>query len=104
MKRTFLGTGVLIALVRGKSRERETALQLVTEPNRVFLASPFLELEFLPHARRLKKLDQVALLEGYFRRTERTTDLDGLLETANDVLLATSTTPRSCPALNTACR
>lgn len=50
MVRTFLDTGVLIAGTRSIGRDRERALQLLEEPNRVFLTSPFVQLEVVPKA------------------------------------------------------
>jgi hypothetical protein len=45
MIRTFFDSGVLIAGARSVGRDRERALQLLEEPNRVFLTSPFVHLE-----------------------------------------------------------
>jgi len=41
--RTFLDSGVLIAAARAVDREGERAIQLLEEPNRLFLTSPLVQ-------------------------------------------------------------
>jgi hypothetical protein len=48
--RTFLDSGVLIAAFKGAPQLREAALQVLEDPNRVFVTSPFVRLEVLPKA------------------------------------------------------
>ena len=48
MTRTFCDAGVLIAAARSVGPDRLRALQLLEEPDRVFLTSPFIHLEVVP--------------------------------------------------------
>src|SRR5438132_11294289 len=68
MTRTFLDSGVLIAAARSVSPDWERALQLLEDPDRVFLTSPFIYLELVPkaifHRRRLEH----SFYEKYFQR------------------------------------
>lgn len=48
--RTFLDAGVLIAGARATGEQQEKALHVLGEPDRVFVASPFLYLEVIPKA------------------------------------------------------
>ncbi len=50
MIRTFIDAGVLIAVARGKGDEAAAAERLLADGDRLFIASPFLELEVLPKA------------------------------------------------------
>ena len=50
MPRTFLDAGVLIAAARGVGTDRETALQILEDTARTFVASSFLHLELVPKA------------------------------------------------------
>jgi hypothetical protein len=50
MLRTFFDSGVPRAAARSVGPDRERALQLLEDPNRSFLTSPFVHLEVLPKA------------------------------------------------------
>ncbi|MGI8746045.1 MAG: nucleic acid-binding protein [Bryobacteraceae bacterium] len=67
MVRTFLDTGVLIAAARSVGRDRERALQVLEEPNRVFLTSPFVHLEVVPKAIFFKKRLEWSFYDRYFK-------------------------------------
>jgi hypothetical protein len=45
MIRTFFDSGVLIAAARSLDPDGERTLQLLEEPRRIFLTSPFVHLE-----------------------------------------------------------
>jgi hypothetical protein len=49
-RRTFLDANILIAAHRGEAVQKEAALRILTNPDRFFIASPFLALELLPKA------------------------------------------------------
>ncbi len=66
MIRTFCDAGVLIAAARAVGRDGERALQLLEEPDRTFLTSPFVRLEVLPKAVFYKKRLERLLYERYF--------------------------------------
>jgi predicted nucleic acid-binding protein len=67
MIQTFLDSGVLIAAARSVGPDRERALQLLEDPNRSFLTSPFVYLEVLPKAVFFKKRLEQLFYERYFR-------------------------------------
>jgi predicted nucleic acid-binding protein len=67
MIRTFLDSGVLIAAARSVGPDRERALQLLEDPNRSFLTSPFVRLEVLPKAIYYNKRLERSFYERYFR-------------------------------------
>jgi hypothetical protein len=66
MIRTFLDSGVLIAAARSLDPDRERALQLLEEPNRAFLTSPFVYLEVVPKAIFFKKRLERSFYDRYF--------------------------------------
>jgi predicted nucleic acid-binding protein len=47
---TFVDTNVLIAAHRGAPKPRRQALAILEDPDRFFVASPFLQLEIVPKA------------------------------------------------------
>jgi hypothetical protein len=65
MTRTFCDAGVLIAAARSVGPDRLRALQLLEEPDSVFLTSPFIHLEVVPKTIFYKKrLEQKAIASG----------------------------------------
>ena len=66
MIRTFFDSGVLIAAARAAGPDRERALQLLEEPNRVFLTSPFVYLEVVPKAIFFRKQVERSFYDRYF--------------------------------------
>jgi hypothetical protein len=93
MGRTFLDSGVLITAARSISRDRERALQIFEDSDRIFLTSPFVHLELVPKAIFHKKLLEKALYDVYFNAAEWFRDLDkieaaGRIEAAKSGLAA----------------
>lgn len=75
MLRTFLDTGVLIAAARSLDPDSERAMEILAEPDRTFLTSPFVHLEVVPKAVfHLKRLE-AAFYASYFAAAEWTRDL-----------------------------
>ncbi len=74
--RTFLDSGVLLSAARSVSRDRERALEILEDPNRIFLTSPFVHLELVPKAVYHKKRLEKALYDAYFAAAEWIRDLD----------------------------
>ena len=66
MIRTFFDSGVLIAAARSVGPDRERALRLLEEPNRIFLTSPFVHLEVVPKAIFFKKRLERSFYDRYF--------------------------------------
>jgi predicted nucleic acid-binding protein len=76
--RTFLDSGVLIAAFKGAPQLREMALQILEDPDRVFLTSPFVRLEMLPKAIFNKQVNETLFYEQFFARAEFVTDLTAI--------------------------
>ena len=76
--RTCLDSGVLIAAFKGAPHLRETALQILEDPARVFLTSPFVLLEMLPKAIFNKQVKETRFYEQFFARAEFVTDLTAI--------------------------
>jgi predicted nucleic acid-binding protein len=76
MLRTFLDTGVLIAAARSVGPDRQRALELLEEPGRTFLTSPFVHLEVVPKTIYYKKRLERAFYERYFDNAIWFRDLD----------------------------
>lgn len=68
MTRTYVDAGVLIAAVRGGSDLARLALELIEDPDRVFVASVFLRLEVLPKATYLRRQTEVTFYQNFFAR------------------------------------
>jgi hypothetical protein len=87
MIRTFLDAGVLIWYTRTSDEPRyNVARDILIDPNRSFLTSPFLAAELIPHATRSGKRHELQALEEYFRLCTPVTDLPAILATAEQVL------------------
>jgi hypothetical protein len=67
---------VLLAGARALGRDRERALTILEDPNRIFLTSPFVHLELVPKAVYYKKRLEKAFYDEYFAAAEWMRDLD----------------------------
>jgi predicted nucleic acid-binding protein len=76
--RTFLDSGVLISAFKGTPQLREMALQILEDPDRVFLTSPFVRLETLPKAIFKRQVNETRFYEQFFARAEFVTDLTAI--------------------------
>jgi predicted nucleic acid-binding protein len=81
--RTFPDAGVLIEGARGTGANRERALRIFDDPNRVFLAS-FLYLEVVPKAAFNKRIVEASFYERYFQQTEWVENLDKIVALARE--------------------
>ena len=86
MKRTFLDSGVLIALTRGRLEEVTAAKALLGMPGRKFFTSPFVHLEVMPHSQRLGRQDDIAILEAFFVGAAWIDDLPAILDQTRRIL------------------
>ncbi len=68
MIRTYLDTGVLITLVRGPRGLVRSAVDLLEDPERQFVASAFLRLEVLPKAIYYRQAEEIVLYRRFFER------------------------------------
>lgn len=73
--RTFLDSGVLIAAFNSPPHLSELALQMLEDPNRLFLTSPFVRLEVLPKAIFNKQAAEARFYESFFARAIVARDL-----------------------------
>jgi predicted nucleic acid-binding protein len=65
-KKTYVDAGVLIGAVRGQADVAVKAMQILDDPAREFVASPFLKLEVLPKAVYEKRQAEVEFYEAFF--------------------------------------
>jgi predicted nucleic acid-binding protein len=65
-RRTFLDANILIAAHRGEAVQKEAALRILTNPDRFFIASPFLALELLPKAIYNRYTAEAEFYRAYF--------------------------------------
>lgn len=68
MIRTYLDAGVLIASVCGQHNPWRLAYDVLTGPEREFVASVFIRLDVLPKATYEDRTDEVAFYDQYFSR------------------------------------
>jgi predicted nucleic acid-binding protein len=66
MTRTYLDSGVLIAAARGTDDLAAEALAVLSDPNRVFVSSIFVQLEVLPKPIYNKYLEEAQFYDAYF--------------------------------------
>ena len=78
MIRTFFDSGVLISAARSVGLDRERALRLLEEPNRIFLTSPFVHLEVVPKAIFFKKRLERSFYDRYFKNAVWFREVDKL--------------------------
>ena len=78
--RTFLDSGVLIAAFNGAPQLRELALQILEDPDRVFVTSPFVRLEVLPKAIFNKQVNERRFYEQFFARAVCVSDLNAVFD------------------------
>jgi predicted nucleic acid-binding protein len=71
VKITFVDAGVLIAAARGGTEQAVRALEILDDPEREFVASPFLRLEVLPQAIFNERRVEVAFYEAFFSAATR---------------------------------
>ena len=66
MTRTFLDAGVLIAAVRGTPEIADRAMELLNDPERLFVSSDFVQLEVLPKAVYFRHTAEASYYRAYF--------------------------------------
>jgi predicted nucleic acid-binding protein len=77
--RTYLDSGVLITAYNAAPELKEPALRVLEDPDRVFLCSPFVNLETTPKALFNKRHGEHRFYQRYFRRATMTNDLKLIL-------------------------
>ena len=66
MTRTFLDAGVLIAAIRGTPEVADRAMELLNDPERLFVSSDFVQLEVLPKAVYFRHTAETSFYRAYF--------------------------------------
>lgn len=66
MTRTFLDAGVLIAAIRGTPEIADRAMELLNDPERLFVSSDFVQLEVLPKAVYFQQAAEASFYRAYF--------------------------------------
>ncbi|MGB8699940.1 MAG: type II toxin-antitoxin system VapC family toxin [Thermosynechococcaceae cyanobacterium] len=80
MIKTFIDSGVLIAAARGQGSTSLRAVEVLDDPNREFVSSPFLKLEVLPKAIYNQRKSEIQFYEAYFSAVDHyITDLKEIL-------------------------
>ncbi|NOT59540.1 MAG: PIN domain-containing protein [Acidobacteria bacterium] len=64
--KTFLDSGVLISAWQGDTARQMKALTILSDPQRVFVCSPFVKLELLPKATYFRNQDELKFYHEYF--------------------------------------
>jgi predicted nucleic acid-binding protein len=64
--RTFLDAGVLIAAIRGTPELADPAMELLNDPERLFVSSDFVQLEVLPKTVYFRHTAEAAFYRAYF--------------------------------------
>ncbi len=66
MTRTFLDAGILIAAIRGTPEVADRAMELLNDPERLFVSSDFVQLEVLPKAVYFRHTAEASFYQAYF--------------------------------------
>ncbi len=69
-RRTYIDSGVLLAVIRGKPEIAAKALQVLDDPQRLLVVSAAVRLEVMPKAIFEKRQDEQAEFEQFFQQTE----------------------------------
>ena len=80
--RTFLDAGVLITAYGTQRPFRNVALDVLRDPNRIFLSSPFVRHEICPKARFNHRREEYRFYFEYFQSTAMFNDVRLILERA----------------------
>ena len=71
MKKTFVDSGLLIAVTKGEKEIYEKALAIIDDPEREFVSSVYVKLETLPMATWHRREDHVEAYEEIFGNVSR---------------------------------
>ena len=86
MTKTFVDAGVLIAAVRGNEAQIRTAVAVLRDPTRTFVASAFLRLELLPKPLFFRNQIEARFYEDFFAQVSFwSTENDQIIEVAERV-------------------
>ncbi|MGG6267325.1 type II toxin-antitoxin system VapC family toxin [Leptolyngbya sp. AN03gr2] len=86
MIRTFVDAGVLILAARGNPDDSDLAINILSDANREFVSSPFIELEVIPKATFHKKQQELEFYKAFFQTVVGwTIDLEKLLQDARQI-------------------
>ena len=77
--RTFLDSGVLIAAYKGSPSIEASAINILDDPDRIFLSSPFVRHDVSPKALYNRQQDEYRFYQKYFRQAAFCDDLKSIL-------------------------
>jgi predicted nucleic acid-binding protein len=66
MKRTYIDANVLIAAFQGDESVAQRAIQVLDDPDRLWVVSDYLRLEVLPKPTFHKRQDEIAFMRDFF--------------------------------------
>lgn len=70
MRRSFIDAGILIAAAHGDDDLAVRAMEILDDPDREFLSSPFVRLEVIPQPTYNHRRDEVEFMEEFFREVK----------------------------------
>jgi hypothetical protein len=83
--RTFLDAGVLIAAIRGTPEIADRAIEMMNDPERLFVSSDFVQLEVFPKAVYFRQTAEASFYRAYFASaTEMVPVSQGLVSEASE--------------------
>ena len=85
MIRSFLDSGVLISSSRINDDLGRAALAVLDDANRVFLSSPFVQLEVLPKAIYGRRFAEVVFYRAFFDNASTLVDRSSIIDDALDL-------------------
>lgn len=89
MTRTFIDSGLLIAAARGDTTQSLAALRILSDRDREFASSAFIQLETLPKATYYNQQAEVRFYESFFSGvTIWATKLEEIIQTGNRIACA----------------
>jgi predicted nucleic acid-binding protein len=84
--RTYVDAGILIAYADSADQWHSAARDILADPNREFVVSPFVELEVLPHLERLSR-PSVGPVRAFLEACDAISDLPAIVQAAYRILV-----------------
>lgn len=87
-KKTYIDSGVLIAVARASEKMATKALAILDDPNRELISSPFVKLEVLSKAIYHRQQEEIEFYEGFFASCSFwADDLDSIVQLAQNIAI-----------------
>lgn len=85
-RKTYIDSGVLIAIARALDKMMTKALEILDDRQRIFVSSPFVNLEVLPKAIYYQQQEEITFYEGFFSSCSFwANDLDSIVQLAQNI-------------------